>query len=114
MSQTNRITYKAGLMEPSDDYIPEVTRPKPAWITTNRLSNCGPLAEDNLIPSHSIDEPRYLLQKMQYTKIFPSSDSTTETIRDKNEFDPVDEGHHHSKPPILSSQRDPLHFRLVL
>ena len=47
---------------------------------------------------------------MQYTKIFPSSDSTTETIRDKNELDPVDEGHHHSKPPILSSQREPLHM----
>ena len=46
-------------MKPSDDYIPEITRPKPAWITTNRFPDYGPVVEDDLIPSHSIHEPIY-------------------------------------------------------
>ena len=47
---------------------------------------------------------------MQHTKAFPNPASTTEITRDKNEFDPVEEDHHRSKPPILSSQREPLHM----
>ena len=97
-------------MEPSDDYIPEITRPKPTWNTTNRFPDYGPVVEDDLIPSHSIHEPTHPYQKMQYTKPFPNPDSTTEITKEKYEFDPVEEGHHRSKPPIVSSQREPLHM----
>ena len=97
-------------MESSDDYIPEITRPKPAWITTNRFPDYGPVVEDDLIPSHSIQEPTFPYQKMQYTKLFPNPASTTEITRDKNEFDLVEKSPHRSKPPIVSSQREPLHM----
>ena len=83
MEPNYRITYRSGLMEPSDDYIPEITRPKPAWITTNRFPDYGPVVEDDLIPSHSIHEPIYPYQKMQYTKPFPNPDSTTEVTQEK-------------------------------
>ena len=102
MEPNYRITYRSGLMEPSDDYIPEITRPKPAWITTNRFPDYGPVVEDDLIPSHSIHEPTYPFQKMQYTKPFPNPDSTSEITQEKYEFDPVEEGHPRSKPPIVS------------
>ena len=36
-------------MKPSDDYIPQITRPKAAWITTNRFPDYGPVVEDDLI-----------------------------------------------------------------
>ena len=49
-------------MEPSDDYIPEITRPKPAWITTNRFPDYGPVVEGDLITSHSIHETFQSLQ----------------------------------------------------
>ena len=110
MEPNYRITYRSGLMEPSDDYIPEITRPKPAWITTNRFPDYGPVVEDDLIPSHSIQEPTFPYQKMQYTKPFPNPASTTEITKEKYEFDPVEEDSHRSKPPILSSQREPLHM----
>lgn len=97
-------------MEPSDDYIPQITRPKPAWITTNRFPDYGPVVEDDLIPSHSIHEPTHPYQKMQYTKPFPNPDSTSKIAKEKYEFDPVEEDPHRSKPPIVSSQREPLHM----
>ena len=110
MEPNYRITYRSGLMEPSDDYIPEITRSKPAWSTTNRFPDYGPVVEDDLIPSHSINEPTFPYQKMQYTKLFPNPASTTEITRDKNEFDLVEKSPHRSKPPIVSSQREPLHM----
>ena len=110
MEPNYRITYRSGLMEPSDDYIPEITRSKPAWSTTNRFPDYGQVVEDDLIPSHSIHEPIYPYQKMQYTKPFPNPDSTSEITQEKYEFDPVEEGHHRSKPPIVSSKREPLHM----
>ena len=84
-------------MKPSDDYIPQITRPKAAWITTNRFPDYGPVVEDDLLPTHSIHEPTYPYQKMQYTKPFPNPDSTSEIILKKYEFDPVEAGHHYSK-----------------
>ena len=54
MEPNYRITYRSGLMEPSDDYIPEITRSKPAWSTTNRFPDYGQVVKDDLIPSHSI------------------------------------------------------------
>ena len=110
MEPNYRITYRSGLMEPSDDYIPQITKPKPAWITTNRFPDYGPVVEDDLIPSHSIQESTFPYQKMQYTKPFPNPASTTEITRDKNEFDLVEKSPHRSKPPIVSSQREPLHM----
>ena len=110
MEPNYRITHRAGLMDFSDDYIPEITKPKPAWITTNRFPDYGPVVEDDLIPSHSINEPTFPYQKMQYTKLFPNPASTTEITRDKNEFDLVEKSPHRSKPPIVSSQREPLHM----
>lgn len=110
MEPNYRITYRSGLMEPSDDYIPEITKPKPAWIITNRFPDYGPVVEDDLIPSHSIHEPTHPYQKMQYTKPFSNPDLTTEITRDNNKFDSVEEGPHRSEPPILSSQREPLHM----
>ena len=109
MEPNYRITYRSGLMEPSDDYIPQITRPKAAWTTTNLFPDYGPVVEDDLIPSHSIQEPTFHYQKMQYTKPFPNPASTTEITKEKYEFDPVEEDPHRSKPPILSSQREPLH-----
>ena len=110
MEPNYRITYRAGLMDFSDDYIPQITRPKAAWTTTNRFPDYGPVVEDDLIPSHSINEPTFPYQKMQYTKPFPNPASTTEITRDKNEFDLVEKSPHRSKPPIVSSQREPLHM----
>ena len=110
MEPNYRITHRAGLMDFSDDYIPEITKPKPAWITTNRFPDYGQVIEDDLIPSHSIYEPTHPYQKMQYTKPFPNPDSTTEITKEKYEFDPVEKGHHRSRPPIVSSQREPLHM----
>ena len=50
MEPNYRITYRSGLLEPSDDYIPEIMRPKPTWNTTNGFPDYGPVVEDDLIP----------------------------------------------------------------
>ena len=110
MEPTFPINYRAGWMEPANEYIPEVIPPKLKWKTRNRLPDYGSVVEDDHLPSNHFHKPTHAYQKMQYTKPFPNPDSTSEITQEKYEFDPVEEGHHRSKPPIVSSQREPLHM----
>jgi hypothetical protein len=41
LSNFGPINYRAGWMEPANEYIPEVIPPKPQWQTRNRLPDYG-------------------------------------------------------------------------
>ena len=71
MEPTYPINYRAGWMEPADEYIPEVIPPKPQWQTRNRLPDYGPVVEDDYQPVNHINEPIHAYQKMP----FPSRES---------------------------------------
>ena len=78
MKSSYDINYRAGWMQPTDEYIPEIIPPKPQWTTTNRLPDYGPVIKDNHKPTNHFDEPYHLYQKIQYTKSFPDETQTTE------------------------------------
>ena len=63
MEPTYPINYRAGWMEPVDEYIPEVIPPKPQWQTRNRLSDYGPIVEDDHQPSNHFNESTHAYQK---------------------------------------------------
>ena len=48
MEPTFPINYRAGWMEPVNEYIPEVIPPKPQWQTRNHLPDYGPIVEDDM------------------------------------------------------------------
>ena len=53
MEPTFPINYRAGWIEPVDEYIPEIMEPKPEWTTTNRLPDYGPVVDDDPQPTQS-------------------------------------------------------------
>ena len=77
MEPTFPINYRAGWMEPANEYIPEVIPPKPQWGTRNRLPDYGPIVEDDHLPTKYLNEPTRAYQKMQYTKSFPTENPIT-------------------------------------
>ena len=70
MEPTFPINYRAGWIEPVDEYIPEIMEPKPEWTTTNRLPDYGPVVDDDPQPTHFITDPSKTHQKMQYMEPF--------------------------------------------
>ena len=78
MESTYPINYRAGWMEPVDEYIPEVIPPKPQWQTRNRLPDYGPVVEDDQQPTNHFKEPTHAYQKMQFTRPFPTKNPITE------------------------------------
>ena len=110
MEPTYPINYRAGWMEPANEYIPEVIHPKPQWQTTNRLPDYGPVVEDDYQPTNSLNESTHAYQKMQYTKSFPAENPITEFENETIPLDLPSYKTHQLKPPPLSSQREPLHF----
>ena len=110
MEPTFPINYRAGWMEPADEYIPEVIPPKPQWQTTNRLPDYGPVVEDDYKPINYLKEPMHAYQKMQYTKPFPTKNPITEFENETIPLDLPNNETHQLKPPALSSEREPLHF----
>lgn len=57
MEPTFPISYRAGLIEPDDKYIPERIEPKPEWTTTSRLPDYGPVIDDDPQPTRVISDP---------------------------------------------------------
>ena len=57
MESTFPINYRAGWIEPVDEYIPEIMEPKPEWTTTNRLPDYGPVVDDDPQPTYFITNP---------------------------------------------------------
>ena len=110
MEPTFPINYRAGWMEPADEYIPEVIPPKPQWQTTNRLPDYGSIVEDEHQPTNHINEPAHAYQKVQHTKSFPPENPITEFENETTPLDLPNNETHQLKPPPQSSQREPLHF----
>ena len=110
MEPTYPINYRAGWMEPANEYIPEVIPPKPQWQTRNRLPDYGPVVEDDHQSTNHINEPTHAYQKMQYTKPFPTKNPITEFENETIPLDLPNNETHQLKPPPQSSQREPLHF----
>jgi len=110
MEPTFPINYRAGWMEPADEYIPEVIPPKPQWQTTNRLPDYGPVVEDDYQSTNHLSEPTHAYQKMQYTKPFPTENPITEFENETTPLDLPNNETHQLKPPPQSSEREPLHF----
>jgi len=110
MEPTFPINYRAGWMNPADEYIPEVMPPKPQWQTTNRLPDYGHVVEDDHQPRNHIKEPTHAYQKMQYTKPFPTKNPITEFENETTPLDLPNNETHQLKPPPQSSLREPLHF----
>ena len=82
MEPTFPINYRAGWIEPVDEYIPEIMEPKPEWTTPSRLPDYGPVVDDDPQPTHFITDPSKTYQKMQYTEPFHQKHPTTEFIND--------------------------------
>ncbi len=110
MEPTFPINYRAGWMEPADEYIPEVFPPKPQWQTRNRLPDYGSIVEDDHQPTNHLNETTHAYQKMQYTKPFPTKNPITEFENETIPLDLPNNETHQLKPPPQSSQREPLHF----
>ena len=110
MEPTYPINYRAGWMEPADEYIPEVIPTKPQWQTRNRLPDYGPIVEDDHQPRNHFKEPTHAYQKMQYTRPFPTKNPITEFENETTPLDLPNNEIHQLKPPPQSSQREPLHF----
>ena len=110
MEPTFPINYRAGWIEPADEYIPEVIPPKPQWQTTNRLPDYGPVVEDDYQPTNYLNESTHAYQKMQYTRPFPTENLITEFENETIPLDLPNNDNHQLKPPPHSSQREPLHF----
>ena len=110
MEPTFPINYRAGWMEPANEYLPEVIPPKPQWETRNRLPDYGPIVEDDHLPSKHLKEPTHAYQKMQYTKPFPTENPIMEFENETMPWDLPSNKIHRVKQPALSSQREPLHF----
>ena len=114
MEPTYPINYRAGWIQPADEYIPEVIPSKPQWITTSRLPDYGPVVEDDHKSSNIINEPINIYQKMQFTRPFSQETNTTEFVNELIPFDlPKKQQKHekHEKQSQLSSLREPLHFK---
>ena len=80
MEPTFPISYRAGWMEPTNEYIPEVIPPRPQWQTTTRSPDYGPIVEDDHLPSNPFNESTHASQKMQYTTPFPVESPITALI----------------------------------
>ena len=114
MEPTYPINYRAGWIQPADEYIPEVIPSKPQWITTSRLPDYGPVVEDDHKPTNTINEPINIYQKMQFTRPFSQETNTTEFVNELIPFDlPKKQQKHekHEKQSQLSSLRELLHFK---
>jgi len=110
MEPTYPINYRAGWMEPANEYIPEVISQKPQWQTRNRLPDYGPVVEDDYQSRNHINEPTHAYQKMQYTKPFPTKNPITEFENETTPLDLPNNETHQLKPQQHSSQREPLNF----
>jgi len=114
MEPTYPINYRAGWIQPVDEYIPEAIPSKPQWITTSRLPDYGPVVEDDHKPTNIINEPINIYQKMQFTRPFSQETNTTEFVNERIPFDlPKKQLKHekHEKQSHISSLREPLHFK---
>ena len=87
MEPTYPINYRAGWIQPADEYIPEVIPSKPQWITSSRLPDYGPVVEDDYKPTNIINEPINIYQKMQFTRPFSQETKTTEFVNELVPFD---------------------------
>ena len=110
MEPTFPINYRAGWIEPADEYIPEVIPPKPQWQTRNRLPDYGSIVEDDHQPTNHFKEPTHAYQNMQHTKSFPLENPITEFENETTPLDLPNNEIHQLNPQPQSSQREPLHF----
>lgn len=111
MESTYPINYRAGWIQPADEYIPEVIPSKPQWITASRLPDYGPVVEDDHKPTNIINEPINIYQKMQFTRPFSQETKTTEFVNELVPFDLPKKHEKHEKQTQLSSLREPLQFK---
>ena len=111
MESTYPINYRAGWIQPADEYIPEVIPSKPQWITASRLPDYGPVVEDDHKPTNIINEPINIYQKMQFTRPFSQETKTTEFVNELVPFDLPKKHETHEKQLQLSSLREPLQFK---
>ena len=75
MEPTFPINYRAGWIEPVDEYIPEIMEPKPEWQTPIRLPDYGPVVDDDPQPTHFITDPSKTYQKNAIHGTLPSKTS---------------------------------------
>ena len=111
MEPTYPINYRAGWIQPADEYIPEVIPSKPQWITASRLPDYGPVVEDDHKPTNIINEPINIYQKMQFTRPFSQETKTTEFVNELVPFDRPKKHETHEKQSQLSSLRETLQFK---
>ena len=111
MEPTYPINYRAGWIQPANEYIPEVIPSKPQWITPSRLPDYGPVVEDDHKPTNIINEPINIYQKMQFTRPFSQETKTTEFVNELVPFDLPKKHEKHEKQTQLSSLREPLQFK---
>ena len=84
MEPTFPINYRAGWIEPVDEYIPERMEPKPEWTTPSRLPDYGPVVDDDPQPMHFITdhhsrEPTHFITDPPLMNAPPSSRTLTLT-----------------------------------
>ena len=70
MESTFSINYRAGWIEPVDEYIPEIMESKIEWQTPDRLPDYGPVVDDDPQRTHFITDPSKTHQKKSIFKKF--------------------------------------------
>jgi hypothetical protein len=104
------INYRAGFLESSNEYIPQIKEPAPQWYTKNRLPDYGSLVDDDYQPTHFTHETSHFYQKMNYTESFHKEDTVMEFRNGSKLFDPLENDTMPLKYPKASHQREPCHF----
>ena len=99
MKSSYDVNYRAGLMQPTDEYIPEIVLPNLNGQPQidYPITDYGPVIEDNHKPTNHFDEPYHLYQKIQYTNHFlkkpnqQNSKTNPHTLRSSQEPHPTTE-----------------------
>ena len=104
------INYRAGFLESSNEYIPQIKEPVPQWYTKNRLPDYGSVVDDDYQPTHFTHEPSHFHQKMNYTEPFHKEDPVTDFRNESKLFDLLENDTTPLKYPETSYKREPFHF----
>ena len=110
MEPTYHVNYRAGWIEPANEYIPEIIQPKPQWTTPSRIPDYGPVVEDDYLPRNPIKQHAYPYQRIQYTEPFHNETPTTDLMNETHHLDPMPSYTSRIKLPPTSTQREPINF----
>ena len=110
MIPTFPINYRAGWIDPVDEYIPEIMEPKAEYTTPSRLPDYGLVVDDDPQTTYFITDHSKSYQKIQYMEPFHQIHPATKFINEPHLLDLSIPQQNPMHTPQTSSQREPLHL----